>query len=90
MIKEYLGDIKSGAFPLIDIEFDDYKYHGYLIGNDECWDMDDFYQIFIDVNTKKVYRMYFKTVPGVDLDNIDYLKPAYVVDEEDFDAIRNL
>lgn len=56
-----------------------------LIGNDECFDLDDFYQYGVD--DEHIYKFYYGTCDAdgeeIALDCIDYSKAERVVDITD-------
>lgn len=88
-IKEYFscysGKEDFGDFPITEIVFDGVTYSGRLVGNDECFDIDGFYQYFINFKNEKIYRMYYDTTneDGEEfesMDEIDYYSPISVED----------
>ena len=64
-----------------NVECDGKVYDVYLAGNDEMFDVNEFYQIGIDPINDKTYKFYFE-VGENDLDDIDYTK-AYRMEEID-------
>lgn len=59
-----------------DVTVDGETYSVYLTGNDEMWELNEFYQIGHDVKTGKEYRFYYSTTDEdgnpIELDDIDY------------------
>ena len=89
IVKEYFGRYSDNDdfsdFPITEIVFDEITYSGRLVGNDECFDINGFYQYFIDFKNEKIYRMYYDTVDEdgeeiESLDDIDYYNPIDVED----------
>jgi hypothetical protein len=64
-----------------NVECDGMVYDVYLAGNDEMFDVNEFYQIGIDPINDKIYKFFFE-VGENDLDDIDYTK-AYRMEEID-------
>ena len=57
---------------------------GIMYGNDECYEVYEFYQYIIIGDM--LYRAYYDVDDVEDLDRIDYTKP-YRIDEEDIDYL---
>ena len=55
----------------MNIECNGKIYDVYLAGNDEMFDLNEFYQIGIDPSNGKEYKFFFDAPDG-DLDDIDY------------------
>ena len=56
------------------ITCDGETYTGYMYGNDECFDTDEFYQYFLTPDA--LIKMYYAIPEGCeDYGNIDYYKP---------------
>ena len=80
-------DLYYGFDPLsvLDIESGDGEQlkNVCIIGNDECYDCNEFFQFAVDEANRKVYRAYYE-VPEIDgdtgLDQVDYSKPYRLED----------
>jgi hypothetical protein len=71
-----------GATKETEIEYDGRTYKGYMYGNDECFECNDFYQYFLTNGT--LYKAFFEIPDGeTDLGNLDYDNP---IDLQDADA----
>ena len=67
----------------ITINYDGKTYAGVMFGNDECYQMNEFYQLFLDTADHKLYQVYYD-IPDYDdasqaLDMIDYNHPYDMV-----------
>jgi len=62
-----------------NVECNGKAYDVYLAGNDEMFDLNEFYQIGIDPINDKIYKFFFE-VGQEDLGDIDYSK-AYRMEE---------
>lgn len=63
------------------IEYNGEIYIGYMYGNDECFDQNDFYQYFL--TNKGLLKMYFVIPDGCeDYGDIDYSNPCNVRDDD--------
>lgn len=71
-----------GETEAITIMYEGKAYTGYMYGNDECYDGNDFYQYFLTDST--LYKAFYDIPDGeTDLGNLDYDNP---VDLQDADA----
>lgn len=72
---------KYGKSELYTITFEGKEYTGYMYGNDECWDMNDFYQYFLTEDA--LYKAYFEVPEGCeDLGSLDYNNPINLKDAD--------
>ena len=81
LIKAWLSEDSYGDG--VEIEIDGKP--GIMFGDDECWDVNRFYQYFLS-NDGKLYKAYYETDNETPLDCIDYNAPYDVV-EQDTDFI---
>lgn len=73
---------KYGRGAEATINYDGKQIVGIMYGNDECWDMNDFYQYFLTDDT--LYKAYFEVPDGCeDFGDLDYKNP---IDLRDADA----
>ena len=79
-LNKYYTDLYGKGSP-VDIVFENKRYTGTMYGNDECFDIDQFYQIV--VADGKSYKFYYDAdnVKNYDLSNIDYDNPLEIVEE---------
>lgn len=71
-----------GKIEQCTITFNSKEYTGYMYGNDECWDCNNFYQYFLTEDA--LYKAYFEVPEGCeDLGSLDYDNP---IDLKDVDA----
>lgn len=63
------------------ISFNGETYVGYMYGNDECYDTNEFFQYFLTADV--LLKMYYEIPDGCeDYNNIDYNHPYAVRDAE--------
>lgn len=73
-----------------NITFKRKKFKGLMYGNDECFDGDEFYQVFLPDNDDAIYYFYYDIpVSCTDYGEINYDKPCRIErqydEESDYD-----
>lgn len=79
-LKEWF-EKEYGVSSETEIAYEGQTYTGYMYGNDECFDCNEFYQYFLTED--KLYKAYFQ-IPDDDADfgNIDYEHPYKLIDAD--------
>lgn len=76
------------VFPTYDIVVDGMEYkNATIFGNDECFDVDEFYQYMLVGNS--LYMAYYDYDDECELWEIDYEKPYKVVQITDLDFLTD-
>lgn len=63
------------------------KYRGLMFGNDEMWDINDFYQLFLC--NDKIYKCYYDTDACPMVDQLNYARPASMALADDYMSFYN-
>ena len=81
-VKKYFDGRYNNASSEMTLTIDDKDVNGIMYGDNECWDVNDFYQYFIvdGKNGASIYYAYYST-GSTDVDNEDYI----AIDEIDYD-----
>lgn len=81
-LEENYGELRKFPLQKLTVESENGDVENYdkirIIGNEECWDGDEFYQYM--VTDDKIYKVYYNVQPDQELDMIDYTKAYKIVD----------
>ena len=83
-LRKYFENMYGEGIPYSAV-IDGVRYEGLRYGNDECFDIDQFYQVV--VSGDKAYKFYYDAddAPNNDINNIDYDNPLDIVELDDLD-----
>ena len=71
-------DNKDSRYTIVEVDGENHTI--YMVGTDECFDLDEFYQYGI-TDDNHILKFYFDIPAGEDdLDNVDYSRAYRVVD----------
>lgn len=62
------------------IEVDGENYHVFMVGTDECFDINEFFQYGI-TDDNRILKFYFVLPDDGELDNVDYNHAYRVIDD---------
>ena len=83
-LNRYFKEMYGEGTPC-SITYNNCRYTGTMYGNEECFDIDQFYQVV--VADGKAYKFYYNAddVENNDINNIDYENPIDVMELTDID-----